>query len=106
MEIKLHMKEKIHLAYHQVPYLSELDGLHPNITIYHLLSHTFGLFNIYAVPNLQLEVSMLLHENRDFLKYLTNQDNCLPQVNNFVTFKGGVRCQKNILRDLVLSRLY
>lgn len=54
--------------------MPELNGLHPKITIHHLLSHTSGLFDIYAVPNLRLAASKLVHEDGDFLRYLGNQE--------------------------------
>jgi CubicO group peptidase (beta-lactamase class C family) len=54
--------------------MPELNGLHPKITIHHLLSHTSGLFDIYAVPNLRLAASKLVHEDGDFLGYLGNQE--------------------------------
>ncbi len=72
--LKLHGKGKINLDHHPSTYLSELDGLHPKITIHHMLSHTSGLFDIYDIPNLRHEVSKLCHENGDFLRYLGNQE--------------------------------
>jgi CubicO group peptidase (beta-lactamase class C family) len=68
--LKLFDQGKINLEDHPSTYFPELDRLHPNITIHHLLSHTSGLFDIYAVPNLRHEVSKLLLEDRDFLRYL------------------------------------
>jgi CubicO group peptidase (beta-lactamase class C family) len=72
--LKLYSEGKLNLDHHPSTYLSELNNLHPNITIHHLLSHTSGLFDIYAVPDLRHEVSKLVHENGDFLKYLGKQE--------------------------------
>lgn len=54
-------------------YIPKLQMLHPDITLHHLLSHTSGLHDIYAVSNLRLEMSRLIVENGDFLSYLANQ---------------------------------
>jgi len=72
--LKLYGKGQINLDYHPSTYLSGLDDLHRKITLHHLLSHTSGLFDIYDVPNLRHEVSKLLHENGNFLRYLGRQE--------------------------------
>jgi CubicO group peptidase (beta-lactamase class C family) len=72
--LKLVEMGNIKLQDHPRTYFPELNRLHPEITIHHLLSHTSGLFDIYAIPNLRQEVSKLLDENRDFLKYLGSME--------------------------------
>lgn len=57
-------------------YLPELAALDQNITLHHLLSHTSGLADIYAVPHLRFEMHQLKHEHGDLLSYLAH----LPHV--------------------------
>ncbi len=63
---------------HEKPsaYLPELAVLDKGITLHHLLSHTSGLQDIYAVKNLRFEMSKLKVEQGDLLSYLAKQ----PQV--------------------------
>ena len=63
---------------HEKPaaYLPALAALDKDITLHHLLSHTSGLQDIYAVPHLRFEVSKLKIEQKDLLDYLVT----LPQL--------------------------
>ncbi len=69
------LREKGLIDFRERPgtYLKELQHLDPEITLHHLLTHTSGLHDIYAVPNLRFEMSRLKLENGDFLAYLSHQ---------------------------------
>lgn len=51
-------------------YVPELAALDSRITIHHLLSHTSGILDVYAVPHLRYEMSKLKHEHGDLVMYL------------------------------------
>ncbi|MEI0735517.1 serine hydrolase domain-containing protein [Paenibacillus sp. JTLBN-2024] len=68
--LKLYEQGRIDLDQHPGTYVEKFKGLHPDITIHHLLSHSSGLKDIYAVPDLRLEMSRWKAENRDFIDYL------------------------------------
>lgn len=72
----LRLQEQGLLNFSQQPghYVPAMHRLHPAITLHHLISHTSGLHDIYAVPNLRLEMSRLKVEGGDFLTYLVNQE--------------------------------
>ncbi|TDF99881.1 class A beta-lactamase-related serine hydrolase [Paenibacillus piri] len=55
---------------HPGQYVDELKEIDSGITIHHLLSHTSGLSDIYAVPHVRFEISRLKLENGLFLPYL------------------------------------
>lgn len=66
----------IHLEDHPSKYLDNFSVLHPEIQIRHLLSHSSGLHDIYAVPHLRHEMCKMKHANNQFIDYLCrmNQD--------------------------------
>lgn len=68
--LKLYEQGRIDLDQHPGAYVEKFKGLHPDITIHHLLSHSSGMQDIYAVPDLRLEMSRWKAENRDFIDYL------------------------------------
>ncbi|WP_246187854.1 serine hydrolase domain-containing protein [Paenibacillus tengchongensis] len=76
--LKLHGEGRVSLNHHPGLYLPELERLHPETTIHHLLSNTSGLSDIYAVPHLRHEISKLAYDNRDFLSYLGEQKQPYP----------------------------
>jgi len=57
-------------------YVHEMAALEKDITLHHLLSHTSGLQDIYAVQNLRFEMHKLKVEQGSLLSYLVN----LPQL--------------------------
>jgi CubicO group peptidase (beta-lactamase class C family) len=65
----------IELDEHPGRYYERFKVFHPDIQIRHLLSHSSGLHDIYAIPTLRLEMSQLASEKKDFINYLVN----LPQ---------------------------
>ncbi|MDQ0888768.1 CubicO group peptidase (beta-lactamase class C family) [Paenibacillus sp. V4I9] len=72
--IKLHEESSINLHAHPGIYIDTLKHLHHKITLHHLISHTSGLYDIYAIPNIRYEMSKLNNEKGDFLNYLSNQE--------------------------------
>ncbi len=72
----LKLEEKGLLNLYDAPetYIKELKKLHPKITLYHLLNHTSGLYDIYAVPNLRYEMYKLQTEEGDFLACFAGQE--------------------------------
>lgn len=60
---------------HPGTYYERFKVLHPDIRIRHLLNHSSGLHDIYAVSALRFEMSRLVVEKRDFIDYLVQ----LPQ---------------------------
>ncbi|GIO31723.1 MULTISPECIES: serine hydrolase domain-containing protein [Paenibacillus] len=68
--LKLYEQGLIDLDQHPGAYVEKFKGLHSDITIHHLLSHSSGLQDIYGVPDLRLEMSRWKAENRDFIDYL------------------------------------
>lgn len=74
--LKLYEQRLLDLDDHPGKYVENFKVLHPKIKIHHLLSHSSGLHDIYAVPNLRFEMSRLKVEKQDFVDYLIhlNQD--------------------------------
>lgn len=72
--VKIHEDGIINLHERPGTYIENLRHLHPNITLHHLITHTSGLHDIYAVPNIRYEMNKLNNENGDFLSYLCNQE--------------------------------
>ncbi|MBM7565105.1 serine hydrolase domain-containing protein [Paenibacillus sacheonensis] len=72
--LKLHEEGILNLHAHPGSYLDQLQHVHRGITLHHLLSHTSGLHDIYAVPDLRYEMSKLNHGKGDFLAYLSKQE--------------------------------
>lgn len=72
--LKLSEQGLIDLDEHPGKYVNNFKVLHPNIKIQHLLSHSSGLHDIYAVPNLRFEMSRLTVEKQDFVDYLVHLD--------------------------------
>lgn len=60
----------IGLGDHPGKYVERFKALHPGIQIHHLLSHSSGLHDIYALPDLRFEMSRLNVEKKDFVDYL------------------------------------
>lgn len=73
--LKLYEQGLIDLEEHPGAYVGKCKELHPHIKIHHLLSHSSGIHDIYAVPNLRFEMSKLRIEKQDFVDYLIR----LPQ---------------------------
>ena len=67
---------RISLQEKPAAYVPELAALDQDLTIHHLLSHTSGLEEIYAVPNLVFEMYKLKNEGGNLLSYLGK----LPQL--------------------------
>ncbi|WP_018758028.1 serine hydrolase domain-containing protein [Paenibacillus terrigena] len=76
----LKLQEQDLVQLHEKPgtYIEEFKALHPNITVHHLLTHSSGLHDIYAVPNLRFEMTKLNIEKGCFLTYLAKQDQLYP----------------------------
>lgn len=68
--LKLYEQGLISLDDHPGTYVDAFKALHPKITIHHLLSHSSGLHDIYAVPDLTYEMSKLSMEKKAFISYL------------------------------------
>lgn len=66
---------RITLRARPAAYMPELAALDKDISIHHLLSHTSGLQDIYAIPNLRFEMHKLKVEQGSLLSYLAR----LPQ---------------------------
>jgi CubicO group peptidase (beta-lactamase class C family) len=60
---------------HPSKYVAELAAIDSRITLHHLLTHTAGLADVYAVPNVRVEMAALVAGNRCLLDYLA----ALPQ---------------------------
>lgn len=58
------------LRAHPADYVPQLAGLHPAITLHHLLSHTAGLDDIYEAPDLRVEMAALAARGEPLLDYL------------------------------------
>lgn len=69
--LKLHEQGLIHLNEHPGKYAEKFKIFHSEISIHHLLSHSSGLQDIYAVPNLRYEMSKLKVEDGNIADYLT-----------------------------------
>ncbi|MCC2686562.1 MAG: serine hydrolase, partial [Paenibacillaceae bacterium] len=52
------------LGDHPGKYVERFKALHPDIQIHHLLSHSSGLHDIYALPDLRFEMSRLNVEQK------------------------------------------
>ncbi|MCM3783514.1 beta-lactamase family protein [Neobacillus mesonae] len=72
--LKLFEQGQMDLEAHPGKYIEKFSALHPEITIHHLLSHSSGLKDIYALPNLRFEMNRLNLENREFIDYLVRLD--------------------------------
>lgn len=72
--LKLYEQGLLSLEDHPGKFIESFKTIHPGISIHHLLSHSSGLHDIYAVPNLRLEMSKLIVEKRDLKDYLIQLD--------------------------------
>lgn len=68
--LKLYEEGQIRLDDHPGTYVDSFKNLHPGIQIHHLLSHSSGLHDIYAVPDLRVEMGRLNAEQGDFESFL------------------------------------
>src|SRR4030095_13355047 len=68
--VRLSQEGQLSLQDHPSVYVPELSCLDPGVTIHHLLCHTAGLADVYALPNLRAEIAALAARKGRLLDFL------------------------------------
>jgi CubicO group peptidase (beta-lactamase class C family) len=68
--VRLVCDGKISIDDHPATYVPELAALDSRITLHQLLTHTSGVADVYAVPNVRVEMAALVARGEPLLDYL------------------------------------